>query len=59
MKDSTKNKVKGAFHEAKGAAKEAAGKLTNDPALEVEGSDEKTIAKIQKLVGKVQKAVGG
>ena len=58
MKKSTKNQVKGAYHEAKGAAKEAAGKLTNDPALEVEGSDEQTIAKIQKLVGNIQKAAG-
>jgi uncharacterized protein YjbJ (UPF0337 family) len=55
MKDSTKDKVAGAVHEAKGAVKEKIGRSTNDPALETEGTDEKVGGKIQKKVGDVEK----
>ena len=36
MKSSTKDKVKGTLHEAKGKAKEMAGKITDNPKLEAE-----------------------
>ncbi len=55
MKDSTKDKVHGAMHEAKGAVKEKAGQATNNPELEAEGSDEKLAGKIQKKVGDIEK----
>jgi uncharacterized protein YjbJ (UPF0337 family) len=55
MKDSTKDKVAGKVHEVKGAVKEKVGHATNDPNLEVEGTDEKLGGKIQKKVGDVEK----
>jgi uncharacterized protein YjbJ (UPF0337 family) len=55
MKDSTKDKVHGAVHEAKGAVKEKLGKATNNPDLEAEGSGEKLAGKIQNKVGDVEK----
>jgi len=55
MKDSTKDKVKGAVHELKGKVKERVGQATNDPNLAAEGSDEKLGGKIQKKVGDIKK----
>ncbi len=55
MKNSTKDKVHGAVHEAKGAVKEKVGQATNNPALEDEGTDEKVAGKVQKKVGDVEK----
>lgn len=47
-----KNRIEGVAHQAKGAVKEAAGKLTGDAKLQAEGKGEK-------LAGKVQNAIGG
>jgi uncharacterized protein YjbJ (UPF0337 family) len=55
MKDSTKDKVEGAVHDAKGTIKERVGHATNNPNLEAEGQDEKVAGKIQKKVGDVEK----
>jgi uncharacterized protein YjbJ (UPF0337 family) len=55
MDDSTKDKITGAAHELKGAVKEKVGKVTNNPALENEGADEKLGGKVQKKVGDVEK----
>ena len=55
MKDSTKDKVTGAVHEAKGAVKEKIGQINNDPDLETEGTGEKLGGKIQKKVGDIEK----
>ena len=55
MKPSTKNKMKGDFHEMKGKAKEKAGQVTNSPKLAAEGRNEKLAGKIQKKVGQVEK----
>ena len=41
MKNSTKDKFKGSFHEVKGTIKEQVGKATNDRALKSEGKAEK------------------
>ena len=57
MKDSTKDKVEGAVHDAKGTIKEKIGHATNNPNLEAEGTDEKIAGKIQKKVGEVEKVV--
>lgn len=55
MKDSTKDQAHGKVHEVKGAVKEKAGRLTNNPGLEAEGQDEKLSGKIQKKVGQIEK----
>ena len=55
MKDSTKDKVEGTVHDAKGTAKEKIGHATKNPNLEAEGQDEKVGGKIQKKVGDVEK----
>ena len=54
MKPSTKDQVKGKFHELKGKAKEKAGQLTNNPDLAAEGQNEKLAGKIQKKIGQVE-----
>ncbi len=55
MKPSTQDQAQGNLHEAKGKAKEVAGKLTNNPNLQAEGQDEKFGGKVQKKVGQVEK----
>ena len=47
-----KDRIKGSAKQAKGAVKEAAGKVTGDSKLEAEGKGDK-------VAGKVQNAVGG
>lgn len=58
MKSSTKDQVEGAFHEVKGAVKEVAGIISDNPLLEAEGSDEKIAGKVQGKVGQVKKVFG-
>ena len=55
MKSSTKDKIKGTFEEAKGGAKEKAGRATGNPDMEDRGTVEKTGGKIQRKVGDVKK----
>jgi uncharacterized protein YjbJ (UPF0337 family) len=57
MKPSTKDQVKGKFHEVKGKIKEKVGKATNNPNLENEGTNEKTVGKVQKKIGQVEKVL--
>lgn len=47
-----KDRIAGAAHQAKGAMKDTAGKITGDKRTEAEG-------KAEKAAGKVQNAVGG
>jgi uncharacterized protein YjbJ (UPF0337 family) len=58
MLNSTKQELEGQLHETKGAAKEKAGKLTNDKELESEGFTEKVAGAVQKTLGKVEKVLG-
>lgn len=58
MKDSTKDKAEGKFHKAKGKVKEVAGKLSNNPELEAEGTGEKIAGQVQGKVGEVKKVFG-
>ncbi len=58
MKSSTKDRAEGAFHELKGKAKEIAGKATDNPKLEAEGTGEKFAGKIQEKIGQVKKVLG-
>jgi uncharacterized protein YjbJ (UPF0337 family) len=55
MKESTKDQVEGAIHELKGTVKEVAGKLSDNPALAAEGSDEKIVGKVQGKIGQIKK----
>lgn len=58
MKSSTKDQMKGAFHEIKGAVKEIAGIINDDPLQESEGADEKAAGKVQGKVGQIKKVFG-
>jgi len=58
MKSSTKDKTEGMFHQVKGKTKEIAGKLSDNPNLEAEGTIEKSAGKGQKKVGEVKKVLG-
>jgi len=56
MKQSTWDKAKGRFHEAKGKIKQKVGRATNNPDLEAEGIVEKIGGKVQKKIGEVERA---
>ena len=58
MQPSTKDKTAGKFHEVKGQIKEAVGKVTSTPDLEGAGKAEKAGGKVQKWIGRAEKAVG-
>jgi uncharacterized protein YjbJ (UPF0337 family) len=58
MKTSAKDKAEGTFHELKGKVKEVAGKLSDNPKLEAEGTGEKIAGKIQGKIGQVKKVFG-
>ena len=51
------DRIKGAAHEAKGAVKEGAGKVTGDAKLQAEGKAEKNAGKVQYAIGGVKDAV--
>ncbi|MGC2540873.1 MAG: CsbD family protein, partial [Candidatus Sulfotelmatobacter sp.] len=51
MKNSTRDKLKGSFHELKGTIKEEVGKVTSDPNLKAEGKAEKKAGKVQQRIG--------
>jgi uncharacterized protein YjbJ (UPF0337 family) len=54
-----KDRIAGAGHQAKGAAKEAAGKVTGDTKLKGEGAAEKVAGKVQNAVGGAKDAIRG
>jgi len=58
MKQSTKDRAKGKFHEVKGKEKEKVGRMTNNPNLEAEGQGEQVGGKIRKKIGEVKKVLG-
>ena len=58
MTNSTKQELEGDLHDAKGTAKEAAGKAANDPDLEAEGRTEKIAGIVQKKLGQIEKLIG-
>ena len=51
-----KDRVEGMAHQAKGAVKEAAGKVTGDAKLQAEGQAEKAAGKVQNAVGGMKDA---
>jgi len=46
-----KDRVRGAAHQAKGAVKEAIGKVTGDAKTQAEGAAERAAGKVQNTVG--------
>lgn len=52
-----KDRIEGAANQAKGAIKEAAGKMTGDAKLQAEGAADKAKGKIQNAVGGAKDAV--
>jgi uncharacterized protein YjbJ (UPF0337 family) len=58
MNSSAKDKAEGTFHQAKGAAKEILGKITDNPKLEAKGSAERVAGKVQEKVGEIKKVLG-
>jgi uncharacterized protein YjbJ (UPF0337 family) len=51
-----KDRLEGIGHQAKGAVKEAAGKVTGDKRTEAEGAAEKAAGKVQNTAGGVKDA---
>jgi uncharacterized protein YjbJ (UPF0337 family) len=58
MKFSTKDQAEGTFHQIKGKVKEVAGKLSDNPKLEAEGTNENTAGKVQEKISQIEKAWG-
>src|ERR1035441_9446484 len=57
MKTSTKDNIRGSFHEVKGTIKEEVGKVTGDCNLKAERKAEKKTGKVQQRVGHAKEAV--
>jgi uncharacterized protein YjbJ (UPF0337 family) len=58
MKSSTKDQAHGAFHQLEGKVKEIAGKVSDNPKLEAQGTGERIAGKVQEKIGQVEKVVG-
>ena len=58
MKSSTKDKVEGTIHEAKGKVKQVAGEITDNPKLVAKGKAEKVAGKVQQKIGQIKKVFG-
>jgi uncharacterized protein YjbJ (UPF0337 family) len=58
MKSSIRDKAEGTFHEVKGKVKEVSGKLSDNPGLEAEGTNEKIAGKVQQKISQVKKVLG-
>lgn len=55
MKSSTENKINGKIHESKGKAKQVAGVVTDNVALQSEGELEELRGKLQQQLGEIAK----
>jgi uncharacterized protein YjbJ (UPF0337 family) len=58
MKSSRRDKTEGKFHQMEGTIKQAAGKISDNPKLEAEGTVEKISGKVQEKLGQVKKVFG-
>ena len=54
-----KDRINGSAEQAKGAVKEAAGKVFGDKKLETEGKTDKAVGKVQSAVGGLKDTVRG
>ena len=57
MKSSATDNVEGKVHQVKGMIKEAAGKILNNPELEVKGKEEVLAGQVQEKIGELKKIV--
>ena len=57
MKAGIKDELEGKAHQLKGALKETAGKVVNNPKLEADGHHERVGGKVQKKIGQVEKVL--
>ena len=55
MSTSTKDEIKGTFHEVKGEIKKKVGQITNNADLEAECKAEHQAGKVEKKVGQIKK----
>lgn len=55
MRQSTKDRIEGKYHETKGKVKEATGRATDNPKVTFEGKAEKVAGKLQSKGGKIGK----
>ncbi len=58
MNPRTQDRTEGKLHEVKGKINAEIGKATENPDLEVAGNGEKNGGKVQKWIGRAEKAVG-
>ncbi|MGO9075534.1 MAG: CsbD family protein [Terriglobales bacterium] len=54
-----KNRIKGPAEQAKGAMKEAAGRVLGDKKLETDGKADQAVGKVQSAIGGLKDAVRG
>ena len=54
----TDNRISGAARKAKGAVKQAAGKVTGNRRLQAEGAVDKVLGSVQNKIGKAQNKLG-
>jgi len=54
-----KDRIKGSANQAKGKAKEVAGKVTGDRKLESEGKGDKLKGKVQNIIGGIKDSLRG
>jgi uncharacterized protein YjbJ (UPF0337 family) len=58
MKSSRRDNAEGNIHQITGKAKQAIGKLTNNPDMQAKGEAKKLDGAMQETIGDVKKAVG-
>ena len=58
MKSGRQDEAEGKYHNLKGAVREMAGKLTDNPKLKAEGTIEKVSGKVQEKIGQVKRVFG-
>jgi uncharacterized protein YjbJ (UPF0337 family) len=57
MNPSTKDEMKGKFHEVRGKIKEKVGQITRNPELENEGNAEHIAGKVEEKTGQIEKVL--
>ena len=58
MKSGIRDKAEGTLHQVKGAIKEVAGKLSDNPKLQAKGTVEKIAGRVQEKLGQVKQVLG-
>ena len=58
MKSSMRDEKEGKYHQMKGRILEEAGKISDNPKLEAEGSGERIAGIVQEKIGQVKKVFG-